>query len=169
MNVRPATSADTPFLRRLHHEAYRDVVVRQFGSWDERAQDGWFEASLADAEFSVVEEDGKPIGAVGLKDAPNQVCLVELQILPDHQGRGFGSALLREQLDRARRLRKIVSLRVLIENRARSLYARHGFVVTTQTDTHFLMEWRADPVSTRVLAASRDADRPIDTRRGRHQ
>ena len=123
------------------------MVVRQFGSWDELAQDGWFEAGLADADFNVVEEDGEPIGAVGLKDSPGHVFLVELQILPHYQGRGFGSALLQDQLARAKRLHKIVTLRVLRENRARSLYLRHGFVVTAQTDTHFLMEWRPDGLS----------------------
>jgi hypothetical protein len=34
MRTRQATSADTPFLRDLHHRAYHDVVLRQLGQWD---------------------------------------------------------------------------------------------------------------------------------------
>jgi ribosomal protein S18 acetylase RimI-like enzyme len=142
MSIRPATPADTPFLRQLHHRAYRDVVVRQFGSWDEAAQDGWFEKGLAEADFGVVEEQGQAIGTVGLKDFPDRVELVELQLLPEWQGRGLGTALLRAELERAQRLDKPVRLRVLLENRARSLYERHGFAIVGQTDTHYLMEWK---------------------------
>ncbi len=40
---RPATSRDTEFARLSHHEAYRDVVSRQFGAWDETLQDRLFE------------------------------------------------------------------------------------------------------------------------------
>ena len=145
MNVRLATQADTPFLRQLHHRAYRDVVVRQFGSWDEAAQDGWFEKGLAEADFSVVLEHGQRVGAIGLKEAPDQLYLVELQILPECQGRGLGSALLLAQLERARRLEKPIGLRVLFENRARALYERYGFVVIGQTETHYLMEWAPGP------------------------
>ena len=36
---RPATSSDTEFARISHHAAYRDVVRRQFGAWDEALQD----------------------------------------------------------------------------------------------------------------------------------
>jgi len=118
------------------------VVVRQFGAWDESAQDGWFEKGLTEAEFSVIEEEGEPIGTIALKHAPDCLHLVELQLLPEYQGRGLGSALLRSQIELAQRLQKRIALRVLLQNRAKSLYARHGFLLTGQDDTHCLMEWR---------------------------
>jgi hypothetical protein len=31
---RRATAADTAWARRVHHAAVRDVVERQFGTWD---------------------------------------------------------------------------------------------------------------------------------------
>jgi GNAT superfamily N-acetyltransferase len=141
MKLRAAASTDTPFLRRLHHRVYREVVTRQFGVWDEAEQDDWFEKGLAEADFHLVEENEEVIGTIALKDSPDCVHLVELQILPEHQGRGLGSALLRDQIEQAQRLRRPIALRVLLENRARSLYLRHGFVTTGQTDTHYLMEW----------------------------
>jgi len=140
MNRRPATPADAQFLRQLHHRAYRGVVLQQFGSWDEAAQDGWFEKGLTEANFEVVEENGERVGAVASKEASDRLFLVELQVLPECQGRGLGSALLKQQLERARLLQKPLALRVLFANRARALYERHGFVVTGQTETHYLME-----------------------------
>jgi GNAT superfamily N-acetyltransferase len=142
MNLRPATSADTPFLKELHERAYREVIVRQFGYWDDAAQDYWFRKGLAEATFSVVEENGEPVGAIALQESPECLYLAELQILPEWQGRGLGTALLRMQLGRAQQLHKPIGLRVLEASRARALYERHGFVVTEQTQTHYLMEWK---------------------------
>jgi len=115
--------------------------VRQFGTWDDAAQDRWFEQSLAEAEFSVVEDGGEPVGAVGVKELSDGLFLAELQILPSRQGRGLGTQVLQAVLARAMQARKAIALRVLHQNRARSLYERHGFVVTGQTETHYLMAW----------------------------
>jgi GNAT superfamily N-acetyltransferase len=142
MRTRPATLVDHAFLRELHHTAYRDVVVRQFGSWDERAQDDWFEKGLSLAVMSVVEVDGVPVGAIGLSSAPDCLHLIELQILPHWQDRGLGSALLDRQLSEARARGVPIRLRVLLENRARTLYERKGFLITGETETHYLMEWK---------------------------
>jgi GNAT superfamily N-acetyltransferase len=142
MNVRPATSADTPFLQDLHRRAYHEVVLRQFGYWDDVAQDYWFRKGLAEAAFSIVEENGQPVGAIAMQDSPERLYLAELQILPEWQARGLGSALLRMQLEHAQQLQKPIGLRVLRASRARALYERHGFVVTEQNQTHYLMEWK---------------------------
>jgi hypothetical protein len=45
-------------------------------------------------------------------------------------------------------MQKRIGLRVLLRNKAKSLYARHGFLVTGQDDTHYLMEWRSREPST---------------------
>lgn len=142
MELRSPTTADRPFLRDLHHRAYREVVTRQFGSWDEAAQDAWFEQTLAQAEVWIVAVGGTPVGAIALELEAGALHLVELQILPEWQNQGLGTALLRQQLERARSHGVALRLRVLHENRARHLYERHGLAVTGTTPTHYLMEWR---------------------------
>jgi GNAT superfamily N-acetyltransferase len=141
MRTRPATSADTPFLRDLHHRAYHDVVLRQFGHWDLAAQDEWFGRSLIEADFSVIEESAASIGAFGVRVEADHVQLVELQLLPEWQNKGFGARVLSFQQEEALRRELPIRLRVLLQNRARTLYERHGFIVTGQTETHYLMEW----------------------------
>ena len=39
---RRAEATDAEFARSVHHRAYRDVVIRQYGMWDEKAQDDFF-------------------------------------------------------------------------------------------------------------------------------
>src|SRR6187551_2009676 len=111
MNIRPATPADTRFLKELHRGAYLDVIVRQFGYWDDDAQDYWFRKGLTEASFSIVEENGEPVGAIALQDSPERLYLAELQILPEWQARGLGTALLRMQLEHARQAQKPIGLR----------------------------------------------------------
>jgi len=139
--VRPSLPT-TAFLKELHHAAYRDVVTRQFGAWVESDQDTWFEQKLGAGGITIIEVDGIRVGAIGLEDAPDHVFLRELQVLPAAQNHGIGTAVLRAELERATALGLPLRLRVLQQNRARQLYERHGFAVTGETETHFLMECR---------------------------
>lgn len=64
---RPATDADTDFARDVHHAAYRDVVIRQFGTWDDPAVGlglsvGW--AAISGSEASGVPAHTLPVLAV---------------------------------------------------------------------------------------------------------
>lgn len=139
LTLRPATAFDKAFLRELHHLAYRDVVLRQFGAWEEEAQDFWFERSLEEAAFHVIEHDHLAVGALGTKEEPTRLDIVELQVLPDWQNQGIGTFVIVAELERARASGKPVQLRVLKENRAQRLYQRHGFVVIGETETHYRM------------------------------
>ena len=100
ITTRPATEADTEFARRVHHAAYRDVVERQFGPWDEAAQDGFFARDWRDSTFAIVLADGTPCGYACVEDrsagAEADVHVRELVIAPQYQGRGIGTALLRD-------------------------------------------------------------------------
>ncbi len=139
----PATEADFDFARRVHHEAYHDVVLRQFGRWVEEDQDRYFATNWSKHPHEVVLCDGEPCGYVAIYDRDDAVVFNELVILPAFQGRGIGTGLLREQIERASERGVPVWLGVLHENhRAAALYRRLGFRETGKTDTHYLMEWR---------------------------
>lgn len=142
LRTRPSTPDDLSFLRALHHAAYRDVVTRQFGVWDEEKQDESFLRDLASSRFEIVESSGEPIGAIGSVEAADCIQLAELWILPAWQNHGIGSSILRGLQEHAKAAGKWITLRVLHQNRARALYERHGFTVVGETDTVCLMEWR---------------------------
>jgi ribosomal protein S18 acetylase RimI-like enzyme len=70
--------------------------------------------------------------------------VASLVLAPAWQGQGIGSSILDGLLGRAAAERKRVTLRVLVTNpRARRLYERKGFRVTSTTKTHVYM--RAEP------------------------
>jgi len=139
---RPATADDTELARRVHHEAYREVVKRQFGPWDEARQDRFFADNWARNAFEIVLYDGVPCGYVRVEERADDIVVSELVIRPEFQGRGIGSAILRETIERARARGVPVHLGTHLQNRAVGLYRRLGFRETGRTATHILMEWR---------------------------
>ena len=130
MQVRAASEEDTPFLVHLACAAYRDVVTRQFGGWDEDEQAARFADKVARLPFVVGELSGRPIAAAAASTHPDHVFLDELLVLPAFQGRGYGGHLLGREVRRARARGLPLRLHVLRLSRARSFYERHGFVVT---------------------------------------
>jgi len=71
------------------------------------------------------------------------VKLVGLYVLPAFQRKGIGGEVLRRILRDAHARNLPVRLRCLKWNPAISLYKRHGLIITSETDTHFLMEGSA--------------------------
>ena len=139
---RTATSSDTEFARTTHHEAFRDVVSRQFGTWDEALQDRLFEGKWIPDKFEIILCDNNPCGFLSVEDRPDHISVSEIVITPQFQGRGIGSRLLNEAMQRGRETRSPLRLQVLGENRAIELYRRLGFKECGATETHIHMVWR---------------------------
>jgi len=144
LSSRLATLADFDFAREVHHLAYREVVLRQFGSWDDALQDRYFQENWDDGPIKILLCDGVPCGYVGVdyQQALGGIRLRELVIAPKYQRRGLGTSFLRSLFESAVADSVPIRLKVLKSNPARRLYARLGFRETNETDTHVVMEWR---------------------------
>jgi ribosomal protein S18 acetylase RimI-like enzyme len=137
---RPALETDADFARRVHHRAYREVVERQYGPWDEARQDRFFASSWREGGFEIVLCDGAPCGYLCVEERADDLHVREIVLLPEFQGRGIGSTLLREVIDRAAERGVPVRLGTHHQNRAQHLYRRLGFREIGRTETHLLFE-----------------------------
>lgn len=143
ITYRPADpKADLEFARRTHHAAYYDVVIRQFGSWDQGMQDRFFQQGWTRAPHQIVLLNGDPVGVISVEELDDHIFIHEVQILPEFQKRGIGSRILGDTLAQARQVGKLVKLKVLRENDAKRLYERHGFVCWEESDTDYKMVWQ---------------------------
>jgi ribosomal protein S18 acetylase RimI-like enzyme len=138
---RPAAPEDKEAVYRINCAAYHDVVVAQFGAWDEGFQIAHFEEKWNPAKYEVVTCGDEIIGVLAVEHHADHVFLSEIQIDPAHQNRGFGSEILRDLISASKRSHLPIRLRVLKLNRARQLYERLGFRQTGETERHFCMEW----------------------------
>ena len=141
ITTRPATIQDKEFARDVHHLAYRDVVERQFGTWNEAIQDQVFENKWAHARFTILLVDEEPCGVVDVENQTEEIHIHELVIHPHFQGNGIGTVFLQQVIDRSKSQNVPAKLRVLLKNRAIALYQRLGFREFDSTETHILMEW----------------------------
>jgi ribosomal protein S18 acetylase RimI-like enzyme len=127
--LRPATSEDREFLFELYAQTMRDVVERTWG-WDDSWQREDFERRFAACSVSVAEIDGRRIGGLFLETRSDAFFIHEIQLLPDCQGRGIGTALLQGIVEQAQARNLPTELAVVEANeRARRLYERLGFTV----------------------------------------
>jgi ribosomal protein S18 acetylase RimI-like enzyme len=141
IHSRQAHRSDTEFARTVHHLAYRDVVVRQFGVWEEKAQDEFFKDDWDPSAFEIIICDGVPCGYMCIEDRDNDIQVRELVISPQFQGKGAGTQILRGVIERAKARQVPVRLGTQHANRAVELYRRLGFCELERTGTHILMEW----------------------------
>jgi ribosomal protein S18 acetylase RimI-like enzyme len=137
--LRPATEGDREFLFRLHCAALRESVEALWG-WDEELQRRIFDERFADERFQVIEVDGKDAGVLDVEEGVDEVFLRLIELLPENQGQGTGSSIIRSLQARG----KPVTLRVLTTNpRAAALYRRLGFRVVKRTRERLFMRSNA--------------------------
>lgn len=138
--TRRCTEGDRELVRRIHHAAYRDVVTRQFGPWDEARQDRFFADKWSPDSFGLVLEGDVAVGYVAIEDRGDHVFLSEVVLDPIAHGRGLGTRIVLGVIADAAARGLPVRLQVLRLNRARALYERLGFVATGETATQVQME-----------------------------
>lgn len=144
VSKRAATAEDYDLVRKWHHAGFRDVVVKQFGIWDEVRQDAFFDDAWTPEATEIIVADGIECGYCVVEHRNNAICLIDLVISPEYQGRSIGTSILTGLQCQAATMGVPIHLRVLHANRAKELYARLGFKPTGQTETHMMVSWSPD-------------------------
>ena len=121
---------------------WNDTQIRDFVQMQHRAQSADYRERFPDADYSVIMLSGRPVGRLWVDRHHDEIRILDITVLPAHQGRGIGTSLL-EQLQREARDAG-VALRdsVLIDNpRAEALYRRLGFVQIGENGMYRSLEW----------------------------
>ena len=133
--LRPAVAADRTFLR----DVFASTRPRELAAIDDAsaraafvehqfaAQDAHYRG-YEDASFSVIEVDGAAAGRLYVARWPSEIRIMEIALLEPFRGRGIGTAVLRSLMEEADASGRSLSIHVEVDNPARSLYERLGFV-----------------------------------------
>lgn len=140
--LRKARPEDIEWLYELNRKSFLEVVVRQFGQWDEDLQRQMFFSKWKQPRPArIIEAGAERIGVVILEQLEYYDWLHEIQISPSYQGQGLGTMLLRDLLADARSRSVPLRLQVLHSNQdAKRLYERIGFLEIQRLENHYLME-----------------------------
>lgn len=140
--VRPATAADYAFLYHLHVATMKHYVAQVWG-WDEQMQAERFCQRFDPTRLRIVVTDGQEIGVLEVEERPTDLLVANLRILPEFQGHGWGTRILRDLLLQAQDVGVPVKLQVLkVNHSARRLYERLGFCAIDETPNHYHMSTR---------------------------
>ncbi len=145
---RQATEADTKFARTTHHTALHDLIVRQFGSFDEKMQDEFFAKSWKPETHEILVSDSADIGYCSIVRTPGHIFLSELLLLPSAQGKGIGTRMLGELIEESKAKNIPITLQVLKENQAQHLYRKMGFKDVETNSKHIQMEFSPSQTKT---------------------
>lgn len=143
IDLRPVAEADFAFLFRLQ-ETLRRPAMEAAGRWDAGREAARLRATIRPGHDQIVASGGRAIGVLGVTREPHRLWLRRIQLLPDCQGRGLGTAILGAILAQGQRAALPVFLRVRRDNPAVRLYQRLGFRITGKDDAKFEMTAEAD-------------------------
>ena len=150
ISLRPATAEDAELLLEVYKSSRGDDL-RELG-WEEdrigeflemqyEAQRRLDESGYQRADDQIVLCKGKRAGRLMVERRDWEIRCIEVALLPAHRNAGVGTFLVRQLQAEAKRESKPLRLQVIRFNRAVSLFERLGFVRTSETGTHFQMEW----------------------------
>ncbi|MCW6006785.1 GNAT family N-acetyltransferase [Micromonospora sp. CPCC 205371] len=126
-SLRAATADDLELCFDLHAAAMGSYVAAVWG-WDDDVQHDFHVRGFDPAKIRIVTVDGRDLGVLIVEYAPHEIVLGRIELHPDAQGRGIGTALIREVLAEGAASGRPVALEVLTVNpRAQALYERLGF------------------------------------------
>ena len=150
LSYRPATGADLSVLARIYASTRAEEVART--GWPVEQQNAFlqqqFEAQHAhyrehypDAQWLLIVQGIIPVGRLYLEDWPSQLRIIDIALLPEFRGRGFGEAILRDLMEATAPTGRKVSIHVEKTNPAMKLYRRLGFVTIEDKGVYDLLEW----------------------------
>jgi ribosomal protein S18 acetylase RimI-like enzyme len=153
--LRAAGAADTEFLYRVYASTRREELAPALWSAAQTEaflrsqfslQDRHYRRHYPAARFDIVQAWGEPAGRLYVDRSSDEICVLDIALLPAFRRRGLGRSLLSALLAEAAAAAQRVSLHVERNNPALGLYRQLGFeVVDDQQGVYLQMHWHAPP------------------------
>ena len=149
LTLRPVRPDDLAFLLALYTESHAkdlaamplpDAQKAQLIRSQYDMQDAQYRRDYPDADFLIITWHDQPIGRFSKATSAQMVHLIDIALIPQSQGQGIGTTLLRHVLQEADALKLPSELKVLMSNPAIHLYQRLGFEQVDLQAPHIIMQ-----------------------------
>lgn len=139
IHFRKATKEDTKFLLELRKASMTDHLEKAgITLSDEQHMDRINEFY---GDSYILHTVGYLIGLIKFSIRGDRIHIRQFQIMPSFHGKGIGSNVLRTLKQKAAERKLPITLNVLLNNPAKRLYLRHGFIVENQNKLEYQMRW----------------------------
>lgn len=157
----PITHSDESFLFALYSSTRQEELA--LVPWDDAQKEAFlqmqFQAQLLhyktkfpNASFLLLELNGQPIGRFYTAESDDEIRILDLTLAPEFRNQKIGSHLLGEIIAEAQSKNKSVQIYLEDFSRAKSLFARLGFVVVRAEEIYRL--WRRSAENSKNAAAN---------------
>lgn len=138
--TRKAAEADFEFIYRAKERAYRANIEKIWGKWDDAWQRAELRKDFATGLLEVISCGGADAGYIYVCRYDTHVQLADIALLPEYQGKGIGTHLVKALLAEARGRGLPMGLGVFKVNPgAQKLYKSLGFVQVSEDDIFIKM------------------------------
>ncbi len=137
VNLRQANEGDLPFLLALRRQTMTEheaAVGRVRSTAEVHAR-----VVAAFESARIILHRGVPVGMLKVIRSGTEWEVAQLQVAPEHQGRGIGTQMLEHVRAEAQNVGADVLLSVLKSNPALRLYLRQGFSVAGESSIAYKM------------------------------
>lgn len=151
LSLRPIIQDDLPFLKQLYFTTRESELACMPFSIQEKnafleqqfsAQYSHYTSYYKTNSFYIIEYVNKPIGRWFIDCWQDEIRIVDISLMPDHQNKGIGSYLIKNLFKTANINSIPVTIHVDQNNPARQLYKRLGFKQKSKiNEIYILMEW----------------------------
>ena len=150
LNIRPSRPSDKIFLENLYKSTRDDLrqadnnqeYIESILDMQVNAQRQGYGSQFTNAMYFIIEKHEERIGNTTLDFGPNEICLVDIALIPSARGKGFGESVIRSFMHCAEQVMTPFTLCVLEQNiGARRLYHRLGFQVESVEVPYIKMVW----------------------------
>ena len=152
IQFRELEESDMEFLQELYATTraaelamlpWSDEQKNEFVQMQFEAQHGFYQEQFADSEFWILERAGLKLGRLYLDRRENEFRIVDISLMPNFQGMGLGSQILKAVMADAQSQQLPVTIHVEKNNPAMKLYKRLGFELIEDQGVYDLMQWKA--------------------------
>ncbi len=152
VKLRPITPEDEDFLYRVYAGTREDIAQltwhqkqqEEFLKLQFMAQHKQYKEQFCNGDFQIILLDEKPVGRFYVNRTEDEIRIVDIALLPEFRGKGFGSSLLKQVLAEGKQKRLPVRIHVQQSNPAFHLYERLGFQKIGDNGIYFSMEWTSN-------------------------
>lgn len=149
ITLRIVQTKDLEFLKKVYRST-RENELNKTG-WNEsekikfidfqfNAQHAHYSNAYKGAEFNIIEHNKEDIGRLYIWETETQIRIMDIALLPEHTGKGIGTRILKNLIEKSEGESKKLNIHVEHNNPALRLYKRLGFKKMDDTGIYFFME-----------------------------
>lgn len=134
----PAEDQDFEFALAVKRQALGPYVEARWG-WNDAFQREIHRQRWAERPWAIIVCGDQRVGTVSVARMDDHIRFGEFYLFPCFQRQGIGTEVLREVIRQADAGELSIKLEHLKGNPVGSLYRRHGFVVTAESESHYFL------------------------------